>query len=152
LAKKWPSQDADARRVVVMITDGVDPYHPEFDPNDPYVQASIRDAARARLAVYATFWQNPSYRRSSASSTGQNLLILVSEATGGRSFYQGMDNPVSFTSYFDELKRRLQHQYRLVVKTAVKGKPEVEDFRVKIHAPGMEIGAPQKVFFESIAK
>ena len=32
------------------------------------------------------------------------------QATGGKSFWQGMGNPVSFQPYFEELTRRLRNQ------------------------------------------
>ena len=37
-----------------MVTDGVDYYELRFDPEDPYVQAAIKDSAKAGLVVYAT--------------------------------------------------------------------------------------------------
>ncbi len=58
LAKRWPSQDPAARREVVMVTDGVDNYQRQFDPEDPYVQAAIADSLRAHLVVYALYWKN----------------------------------------------------------------------------------------------
>ena len=51
LAKRWPSNDRAARREVIMITDGVDYYHLQYDPEDPYVQAAIQDLVRANLVV-----------------------------------------------------------------------------------------------------
>src|SRR5215831_15691295 len=58
LAQHWPSNDRAARRVVVMITDGVDYYNPRYDPQDPYMQAAVTDSVRAGLVVYSIYWQN----------------------------------------------------------------------------------------------
>ena len=41
-----------------MVTDGVDNYERRYDPDDPYVQAAINDAVRARLVVYSIYWMN----------------------------------------------------------------------------------------------
>ena len=147
LAKSWPSQDREARREVVMVTDGVDNYNRRFDPEDPYVQAAITDAVRARVVVYSIYWQNQGRADQSvyASNAGQNLLVEVADATGGRSFWQGTGNPVSFEPYFEELSRRLRNQYELGFTSVAGGKPEVESFKLKLSAPGTEVDAPQQV-------
>jgi hypothetical protein len=147
LAKRWPSQDRAARREVVMVTDGVDNYDPQYDPEDPYVQAAMTDAARAGLVVYSIYWKNQGRFDQSfyANYDGQNLLSQVTQATGGKSFWEGMGNPISFEPYFDELTRRLRNQYELGFVTRLDGKPEVEKFKLELRAPGTEVDAPQQV-------
>lgn len=147
LAQHWPSNDAEARREVVMVTDGVDSYDRRFDPEDPYVEAAMTDAVKARLVVNSIYWMGRGRADSteSANNAGQNLLNEVTAATGGKSFWQGMGNPVSFEPYFDELTRRFHNQYELGFVTPMKGKPEVETFKLKLSAPGDEVDAPQQV-------
>jgi len=147
LAKNWPGQDPAARREVVMVTDGVDSFERQYDPDDPYLEAAIKDAARARLVVYSIYWmdQGRADQTMYANNAGQNLLEQVTQATGGKSFWQGMGNPVSFQPYFAELNRRLRNQYELGFTGPLNGKPEVEERRRKLHAPGTEIDAPQRV-------
>ncbi len=147
LAKNWPGQDAEARREVLMVTDGVDGYQRRYDPEDPYVAAAINDAARARLVVYAIYWKNqgPADQTEAANDAGQNLLQQVTQATGGKSFWQGSGNPVSFQDYFNELSRRFRNQYELGFTSPLEGKPGVEQMNLKLHAPGTEIDAPQRV-------
>jgi hypothetical protein len=147
LAKNWPSNDPEARREVVMVTDGVDRYQPRFDPSDPYVEAAMADAVKAHLVVYAIYWADKGRADSTAyeNNAGQNLMVEVTDATGGKSFWQGMGNPVSFEPYFDELTRRFRNQYELGFVTAMKGKPEVETMKLKLSAPGNEVNAPQQV-------
>jgi len=113
LAKNWPSKDADARREVVMVTDGVDNYQRGFDPSDPYVEAAITDSVRGRLVVYSIYWKSQGGFGQNENNIGQNFLSEVSQATGGKAFWQGMGNPVSFDPFFDELTRRLRNQYEL---------------------------------------
>jgi hypothetical protein len=147
LAKNWPSSDRAARREVVMVTDGVDNYHPEYDPEDPYVQAAIADSVHAGLVVYSIYWQskggadNTSYQ----SNAGQSLLLEVSQATGGKSYWQGMGNPVSFEPFLDEITRRLRNQYELGFASGLTGKPQVETLKLKFSAPGAEVDSPQQV-------
>jgi hypothetical protein len=147
LAKSWPSNDAGARREVVMITDGVDRYQPHFDPEDPYVEAAMADAAKAHLVVYSIYWADRGRADSTAyqNNAGENLMIEVTEATGGKNFWQGMGNPVSFEPYFDELTRRLRNQYELGFVSPLKGKAEVETMKLKLSAPGDNVNAPSQV-------
>ena len=147
LAKNWPGQDAAARREVVMVTDGVDNYERRYDPDDPYVAAAITDAARARLVVYSIYWmdQGRADQTMYANNAGQNLLQQVAQGTGGKSFWQGMGNPVSFQPYFEELNRRFRSQWELGFTGPLTGKAEVQEMRLKLHAPGTEIDAPQRV-------
>jgi hypothetical protein len=147
LAKSWPGQDSSARREVVMVTDGVDNYDRQYNPEDPYVETAINDATRARLVVYAIYWMNQGRADQTVyeNNAGQNLLEQVTQATGGKSFWQGMGNPVSFQPYFEDLTRRLRNQYELGFVAPLAGKAGVEDMRLKLHAPGTEVDAPLKV-------
>ena len=148
LAKNWPSHDPDARREVVMVTDGVDSYQPQFDPEDPYVLAAIGDAVRAHVVVYSLYWlsQGRYDRNPEIANGGQSLINEVTAATGGKSFWQGLGNPVSFEPYLDELTRRLRNQYELGFTSPLNGKPAVETLKLKLSAPGTEIDTPQQVY------
>ncbi len=148
LAKRWPSNDATARREVVMITDGVDYYEMRYDPDDPYVEAAIKDSLHAGLVVYAMYWTNQGWVDSTQyeNDAGQNLLLEVTQATGGNSYWQGMGNPVSFDPYFKDLRQRLENQYELGFATPPNKGPEVQQLKLKIDAESSKVTAPDKVF------
>ncbi len=148
LAQHWPSNDRAARRVVVMITDGIDYYNPRYDPEDPYMQASINDSVRAGLVVYSIYWQNRGRfdRSQYGTDAGQNLLLNVTQATGGNSYWQGYGNPVSFQPYFKDLERRLENQYEVGFTTPLKGKPDVASMKLKVNGISGKVEAPQQVF------
>jgi hypothetical protein len=148
LAKRWPSQDRNARREVVMISDGVDSYSPRYDPDDPYVQQAIADSVRAGLIVYALYWKNHGIADNSqwANNAGQNLLVMLADATGGNSYWEGFGDPVSFEPYFDDLNRRFRNQYELGFTTRLYGKPQVENLKLKLSVPNSKVDSPQKVF------
>ncbi len=146
LAKKWPSKDASARREVVLITDGVDNYYPQFSTLDPYVDAAINDAVRARLVVFSIYWRNRGGENNSKSFSGQSQLARLSEATGGISYWQGAGEPVSFRQYFDDIALRIQNQYRLSIQSQLYGKNEVQSLSVKAMDPDVSICAPGRVF------
>jgi hypothetical protein len=147
LAKNWPSADARARREVVMITDGVDYYDMRYDPDDPYVQTAVDDAVRARLMVYAIYWQSGDRfdRTNYGAGAGQNLLAQITENTGGKSYWQGAGNPVSFAPYFADIDRRLNNQYELDFMTVVGDKPQMQTIRLTVSAHA-KVTAPQEVY------
>jgi hypothetical protein len=147
LAKNWPSHDRTARREVVMVTDGVDNYDRRFDPDDPYVQTAIKDSVRAGLVVYSIYWSNTGRLNSTAYETnaGQNLLLEVTQATGGNSYWQGLGNPVSLQPFFQDLRRRLNNQYEVSFTAPSSGKPQVESLKVDLHVPSAKVAAPQQV-------
>ncbi len=153
LAKRWPSEDRTARRVVLMVTDGVDNYERRFDPEDPYVLAAITDSVRAGLVVYAIYWQSQGRfgRSSYAANTGQSLLLEVTRATGGTSFWQQLGNPVSFAPFFDDLSRRLANQYELAFASPLRGKAEIASLKLKLDVPGVQVDAPQEVMVSPLA-
>lgn len=148
LAKNWPSQDPHARREVVMITDGVDYYNLRYDPDDPYVQAAITDSVRAGLVVYSFYWENRGRvdRSLYENNAGQSLLSLVTQATGGNSYWEGTGNPVSFDPFFKDLRQRFVNQYRMNFTAPLKGKPQVAKFSLKLQGADAKVYAPQQVF------
>ena len=154
LAQHWPSNDRTARRVVVMITDGIDYYNPRYDPNDPYMQAAIRDSVRSGLVVYSIYWQNQGRfdRSQYGTDAGQNLMSQVTQATGGNSYWQGYGNPVSFQPYFKDLDRRLQNQYEVAFTAPLKGKgSDVETMKLKVNGVSAKVDAPQQVYVARFA-
>ena len=147
LAKNWPSHDRTARREVLMITDGVDNYERRYDPEDPYVDAAVNDSVRAGMIVYSIYWKDMGRFNSGwyETNAGQNLLLIVTQATGGNSYWEGVGNPVSLQPYFQDLRRRLDHQYELSFTAPTSGKPAVETMKVDLHVPSAKVDAPQRV-------
>lgn len=153
LAKNWPSHDRTARREVLMITDGVDNYDRQFNPDDPYVDAAINDSVRAGVIVYSIYWKNMGRANNTeyANNAGQSLLQIVTQATGGNSYWQGMGNPVSMQPFLQDLRRRLNHQYELSFSAPSSGKPEVASLKVDLKVPSAKVAAPQRVLVTSAA-
>ncbi len=148
LAKRWPSNDPTARREVVMISDGVDYYYRRYDPDDPYVQSAINDSIRAGVVVYSIYWKNKGRfdQTEYANDSGQNLLLELTQATGGTSFWEGMGDPVSLQPFFKDLDKRLQNQYEIGFVAPLKNKPEVLNLRVKVQGVPAKVEAPERVY------
>jgi hypothetical protein len=149
LAQHWPSNNGEARREVVMITDGVDYYDGvrRYDPEDPYVQQAIADSVRSHIVVYSIYWRNVGRidRSVGATDAGQNLLAQLTQATGGNDYWIGFGDPVTIKPYFDDITRRLNNQYEIAFMAPSNGKPQVVNFKLKVNAAGAKVDAPQQV-------
>lgn len=146
-AKNWPSRNPLNRRELIVITDGIDPYEVRYDPSDPYVRAATNDAIRAGITVDALYWHNAGVasRVGWLASGGQSLLTMLTEDTGGRLYYQGLSNPVSYAPFFREISRRLENQYELNFTAPARDKTSVESLSVKLHVPDVKLTAPHLV-------
>ena len=144
--KHWPGQGSGAR-MVLMITNGVDPYNGSTSPlnqDSPYVQAAQSDAERAGVAVYSIYYGDAGIRGGRSSFSGQNYLQQVASATGGESFYQGFITPPSLAPYLNEFRQAIGESYLVTFdananreknSTLVPIKLKSEQGGVKIHAP-----------------
>jgi hypothetical protein len=153
LAKHWPSTDAHARREVIAVTDGVDDYNRRYDPEDPYVQAAIEDSVRAHLIIYSIYWRNSGFadRTNYAAFSGQGLMAELTDATGGKSYWEGNGNPVTFQPYLADISQRLDNQYELDFMTPEGGKPQMASLKLKVAAQ-VKIDAPQQVYVHPLAQ
>jgi hypothetical protein len=122
--KRWPAssesstsdnlQPTAKARFVLMITNGVDPYNGSTrisNQDSPYVSAAITDAQRAGAAVYSIYFTNAGIGGGRASFSGQSYLSQVADATGGRSYYQGMGNPVSMAPFLQQFTQAISETY-----------------------------------------
>ncbi len=148
LAKHWPSNDPNARREVVMISDGADYYYRSYDMNDPYVQAAITDSVRSGLVVYTIYWKNKGRFDQTwyANNLGQNLLLEVTQATGGNSYWEGMGDPVSLQPFFEDLDKRLGNQYEVGFVAPLNNKPQVVSMKLKVKDVAAKVDSPQQVY------
>jgi hypothetical protein len=145
-AKKWPS-NARGPRFVLMLTNGVDPYNGStslLNQDSPYVQTALADAQRAGIAVYAVAYADAGIRGGSASFSGQSYLQQVAEATGGRSFYDGIGNPVSLGPFLGDFRKAIAESYTATfmanashekANTLARLKITTSQPQLKLHAP-----------------
>jgi hypothetical protein len=148
LIKRWPAHNPAERREVLMITDGIDRYNGlRYDPSNPYINATIRDAIRNRVVVYSIYYHNAGFadRTMAGLNSGQNYLTQLCQAVGGDFFFQGFSNPVDFTPYLNQINRKLGNQYELRV-TAPEGKSGIVNLKVQVSAPNTRTQAAQQIF------
>jgi hypothetical protein len=148
LIKRWPAHAPEQRREVVMITDGIDRYNGlRYDPSNPYIGATIRDAIRNQVVVYAIYYHNAGFagRTEEGINSGQNYLTQLCAAVGGDFFFQGFGNPVDFTPYLNQINRKLGNQYELRVQPPA-GAKNIVNLKVQVSAPNTKTQAAQQIF------
>ena len=131
-----------------MITDGVDLYYGRrYDPNDPYVQAAISDSQRAGVLVHSIFYSDTGHFDEGlwTQAGAQNYLQQVAQGTGGKAYWYGLGNPVSFIPFLDDLSTRLKNQYELGLIARAGSKNELQPLKVKVRATNIGVDAPQRV-------
>ncbi len=147
--KQWPSQQPGAR-VVLMLTNGVDPYNGSTSPlnqDSPYVENAQRDAQRAGVAVYSIYYGDSGFRGGRGSFSGQSYLQQVAQATGGESYNQGTITPPSISPYLDKFQKALMESYLVSFQASAtheKG-DTLTDIKVSTKQPGIKVHAPDAV-------
>jgi hypothetical protein len=139
LMKKWP--ETKDRREILMITNGIDPLGGGFsnDPyNNPYLNAAADQAQRGGFVVYSIYTSGSGIGgrgRGFQTAFQQAGLDLISQKTGGETYYLGFGSPVDFTPYLDDVTYSLKHQYELVFLAKGAKKPTLEPVKVKTEMP-----------------
>jgi len=149
LLRHWPADQN--RRAVLVVSDGLDLYYGVVDsqaPLDPDLTQAIDKAQKTDTAVYTLFANATGlYRRNLfLRSNGMDCLGLLAESTGGESYFQGFETPVSFAPFLGRLAERLGEQYVLTFRAAAGNAPRFDRLRVTTEQPGVTIRAPERVF------
>lgn len=139
--KHWPSNTPGAR-IVLMLTNGVDPYNGSVSPlnqDSPYVQTAQDDAQRAGVAVYAIYYGDRGIRGGLASFSGQSYLQQVAEATGAQSFYNGTLTPPSLKPYLNEFGKAIAESYQVSFLASTSREKRDTLTRIKLKTPQRDI-------------
>jgi hypothetical protein len=88
------------------------------------------------------------------SNLGQSNLSKITDATGGEAFFQGLQTPISFGPYLQQLDVVLRNQYWLTfaMPRSKKAKGDLRPFHVTTEQHNVEISAPREVFVPGPAK
>jgi hypothetical protein len=138
LMKKWP--ETKDRREVLMITSGIDPLGGGFsnDPfSNPYLQTAFEQAQRGGFIIYSIYSPGAGrvgrgFFRTNLAQTG---LDVLSQKTGGETYYLGLGAPVDITPYLQDVSRNLKNQYGLIFMAKSAKKPALEPVKVKTEMP-----------------
>lgn len=108
--------DAKNPNVLLLISDGLDVSR-GFDPATVLrsidLERAIREAKRRQVTIYSFYAPSVGLTRRSfrAASFGQSSLSRLSNETGGKAFFQGVTDFVTFDSHFERLVVALNRKY-----------------------------------------
>jgi hypothetical protein len=145
LFSKWPA--AEARREVLLISSGIDPYYGSRDMQDPYLLKAMDDAVRGAVLVNAIYYAGAGHAGHSffGVTWGQNYLSQIAEGTGGEFYWQGTQSPVSFQPFMTDFARRLGNQYLLVLQPSGLA-PGYDSLRVAASGVKVSLVAPGRIY------
>lgn len=148
LIRRWPG--GAQGREVLLVSDGIDPTYGLFDTQpdqNPGLQKAIRDAQEGNVTVFSIFVGSGRVTRNQILNlNGQSSLGELTTDTGGYSFTQGTETPVSFRPFLDDLQTLLGQQYLLTFNATVSSKSGFHDFKVNTEVSGVKILAPKQVY------
>jgi hypothetical protein len=155
--KNWPSgaegqpnpqsgQPAHKARIVLMITNGVDPYNGSTNitnQDSPYVASAVTDAQRAGVPVYSIYYSDAGFGRGRGSFSGQSYLQQVAQGTGGTSYYQGTGSPVSLAPFLKQFQTAVAETY--VATFPVDGNKKMVGLKLSTNLSKTKLNAPTEV-------
>jgi hypothetical protein len=154
--KNWPAgaegqpnrqpQPTHKARIVLMITNGVDPYNGStsiLNQDSPYVSAAVTDAQRAGVPVYSIYYNDAGFRRGRGSFSGQSYLQQMAQGTGGTSYYQGTGSPVSLAPFLKQFHDAIAETY--VATFPVDANKKMATLKLSTSLPKTKLYAPQQV-------
>jgi hypothetical protein len=147
-----PLRPGAVRREVLMFTNGVEAYDSaRFDPENPYVQSAIDDSLRAGVIVYAIYVRDVGFGGfgEAEAYNGQNYLVQLTDATGGKTYYVGTNSSPDFRPYLDDLKQKLNNQYELDFMANLKRRTDSVGIKVKVDG-AKNVYAPSRIYLNQV--
>ena len=146
LIKRWPV--TGARREVLLMADGIDRFR--GDPFSPDVDTTIERAQRAGVMIHTLYASGIGAfsRNMFQVNYGQSNLAKMADGTGGEAFFQGLQTPISFAPFLDQLNVVLNNQYWLKFETprSKKKNGEMRSIRIRTEQKDVDLSAPSRVF------
>jgi hypothetical protein len=153
LIKGWP-QTPGVRREILLIADGIDRFR--GDPFSPDIQSTYVAAEKAGVILHTLYCTGVGRagHNSFRVSYGQSNLAQITDKTGGYSFFQGLQTPIAFAPFLEQLDTILKNQYFLSWNTRrpAKGKGELRTFRIKTELRDIDISSADQVWVPGAAQ
>jgi hypothetical protein len=136
------------RLEILLITDGIDRFR--GDPFSPDIQSTYVAAEKAGVIIHTLYASGVG--RASHNlfrvNYGQSNLAQITDKTGGYSFFQGLQTPIAFAPYLEQLDTVLKNQYFMSwnTKRPTKGKGELRTYRIKTELRDIDISSPDQVW------
>ncbi|MGP0071897.1 MAG: hypothetical protein ACLPWF_08180 [Bryobacteraceae bacterium] len=147
LMKRWPA--SSNRREVVMVSDGIDRARRGRNALlNPDVDTANDLAQRTGTIIHTIYSPGVGHwhRNFWEANNGENALSKLSDVTGGESFFLGLQSPVSFTPYLDQLQKILDNQYLLSFELKPDKKAGLQRVNLSTEVPGVDFDAADAVW------
>ncbi len=150
LMKRWPANDN--RREVLMVTDGIDRARRGIPTRGLYINPDVDSASDVAMrtgtiihTIYApgvgrwhrNYWE---------ATNGQMGIAKLSDVTGGESYFLGLQTPVSFQPYLDQLQNVLNNQYLLSFSAKPGKKGQLQNITINTEVAGIDLGSADSVW------
>jgi hypothetical protein len=151
LMTRWPS--GANRREIVLVTDGIDRAgrggNALFNPD---VDRAIEIAQRNGIVVHSIYFPGVGHRHRNfwQATNGENALAKLSDGTGGESFFLGLQGPVSFAPYLEQLQKILDNQYLLTLSVKPAKKAALERVSIGTELAGVDLDAADAVWVPAL--
>ena len=139
----WPT--SANQRVLFLVSPGVDGLQPGL--GNSYLHDAIRHAQRANVKVYAIYASTGGrFGRSLwRVNSGQSNLSQLADETGGEAYFQGLQTPISFTPFLEQLDGQLKRQYKLTFLANAETHASDQHIKLETEVPNAELVGPELV-------
>jgi hypothetical protein len=144
MIKHWP--ESAAGREILLVSSGIDGLQP--GANDTYLDEAIDQAQRAGVQIYSIYGSPSGHAGHSfwRLNWGQSNLSRLTDETGGEAYFQGLEMPISFAPYLEQMNDRFKHQYRLTFLARVGKKAGYQRIRLETEVPNAELVAAARAY------
>jgi hypothetical protein len=149
LMKRWPA--SQNRREVVMVTDGIDRARRNIAwrglYTNPDVDSANEVAMRTGTTIHTIYAPGAGRlgRNYWDATNGQMNIAKLSDVTGGESFFLGLQQPVSFAPYLDQLQKILNNQYLLTFSAQPGKKAQLQNVSINTEIAGVDLSSADAV-------
>jgi len=151
LMKRWP--ESSNRHEVILVADGIDRARRGHNALlNPDVDTAASVAHRTGTMIHTLYFPGMGHwhRNFWTANNGQNALAKLSDMTGGESFFLGLQPPVSFAPYLDEIQKILNNQYLLSFSAKPEKKAGLKSVAISTEIAGVDLNAGDAVWVPAV--
>jgi hypothetical protein len=134
------------------VTDGIDRARRNLSwpglMTSPDVDSASAVAQRTGTIIHTIYAPGVGrlHRNYWEANNGQMGMSKLSDVSGGESFFLGLQNPVSFAPYLNDLKKILDNQYLLKFAAKPDKKAALQYVKLSTELAGVELAAADAVW------
>lgn len=145
LLKRWP--ETSARREIVMISPGVEPFG-AHEVDNPVVSEAVSAAQRAGVSVFVIYTQMGGHFGHSfwRATWAQAYLSRLADESGGEGYNINSTTIVSLTPFLDDITQRMQRQFLVAFTPQPQAKSDFVPISARTELPHVELVSPDRVW------